>query len=223
MSFLLDDKIAFDFGPHTLEALLDSRVDPNKIDRVLISHMHLDHYVGVAELLWYRSIHEAEDPLLIVGPEGIRGNTLKLMDLVQTPPLWNKSQIEKKIEFVENQDFDSVKIFHSSHTVPSVGYRVDYEGKTIFYSGDTSYSKEVVRGATNADILIHEMTYTDEKKDIANYWGHSTYSDVLRVFEESSAAQLVPVHFTRESSEYVKRRLSEIQRLIYPPDTLTLI
>ena len=31
VSFALDDKIVFDFGPHTVESLLDSRIDPRKI------------------------------------------------------------------------------------------------------------------------------------------------------------------------------------------------
>ena len=55
VSISIDDKIVIEFGPHTMESLSENHVDPRKIEIVLISHMHLDHFSGLPELLWYRT------------------------------------------------------------------------------------------------------------------------------------------------------------------------
>ncbi len=221
VSFLLDDKIAFDFGPHSLESLLDRRIDPNRVKIVLITHMHLDHYAGIAELLWYRSIYRAKGRLLILGPKGIRKNTERLMKALKTPAPWFKETIDTKTDYVENEDLGFVTIYRANHLVPCNSYRVEYGGKTIFYSGDTAYSRNVVRGARNVDYLIHEMTYTDKDRKLADMWRHSTYSDVIRVFNESEAKHLIPVHFTSSSEALVSRKIGKVKGLIYPAETLT--
>lgn len=222
VSFVLDDKIAFDFGPHSLESLLDIGINPNRISLLLITHMHLDHYAGIAELLWYRSIYRARNSLTVLGPKGIRKDTEQLMRLVHTPPLWYEEQINERVRYVEDSDYDFVGIFHAKHAIPCNSYRVEYGRKTIFYSGDTSYSKRVVEGARDVDWLFHELTYTDRDRKLAEKWGHSTYGDVMRVFKESGARHLVPVHLTRSSSALVARRAGTVTGLIYPPESLEL-
>ena len=91
ISFVLDDKIVFDFGPHTLESLLDLKIDPRAIETVLITHMHLDHYSGLSELFWYRSIYGAKKKLVVLGPAGIKRDTEKILKLLRTPPNFNTS------------------------------------------------------------------------------------------------------------------------------------
>ncbi|MCL5009603.1 MAG: MBL fold metallo-hydrolase [Candidatus Parvarchaeota archaeon] len=222
ISFVLDNKIAFDFGPHALESLLDLGIDPSKITTLLITHMHLDHYAGIAELLWYRSIHKAKDNLLVFGPKGIESNTYKLMKVLKTPENWYKEQIDTKIKFIEDKGVDSIQVFHAHHLVPDNGYRVEHKGKIIFYSGDTAYSPAVVEGASGVDVLLHEMTYTDKDRKAADFWRHSTYSDVMRVFRESRAKRLVPVHLSASSSAFVTKVAGRVDGIVYPPEILEL-
>lgn len=222
VSFLLDDKIVFDFGPHSLESLLDRNLDPNNIETLLISHMHLDHYAGLAELLWYRSIYKAKNRLTVIGPKGIRRNTDLLLKLLNTPAPWYGEQITPNTEYIEDVNTDFVRVFRASHTIPCNAYRVEYGGKTIFYSGDTSYSEEIAEGAIGVDWLLHETTYTDKDREPANFWGHSTWSDAMEVFKKSGARHFVPVHLTQSSSELVLSMVGKVEGLVYPPDTLKL-
>ena len=39
---------------------------------------------------------------------------------------------------------------------PAVGYRVSYRGRSVAISGDTVYSQNVVHGAQDVDVLLHE-------------------------------------------------------------------
>ncbi len=222
VSFVLDDTIAFDFGPHALESLLDRGLDPNKIRILLISHMHLDHYIGLAELLWYRSIYNAKEKLTVLGPVGIGTHTQLLMKLVETPQIWHDKQINPRTEFVEDSDFEFIRVFHADHSVPCNSYRVEYKKRTIFYSGDTAYSTNVVEGATNADYLFHEMTYTDKDRKLADFWRHSTYSDAMRVYNESGAKQLVPVHLTLATHTMLAKKVGVVRGLNYPANVMDI-
>lgn len=216
ITFLVDNNILFDFSPHALESLLEMHIDPNSISILLISHMHLDHYMGIAELLWYRSIYKAKNSLLVMGPKGIKENTENLLKAVHTPGVWYKEQIDTNVEFKEDTETDSIEIFPGNHTIPDNGYRLSHNGKTIFYSGDTSYSKSIVEGATGVDYLIHETTYTDNHAEEADFWHHSTFSNTLRVYKESKAKHLIPVHLKEESRAVVMREVGNIDGLIPP-------
>jgi ribonuclease Z len=222
ISFVLDNKIVFDFGPHALESLLDFGIDPTKITTLLITHMHLDHYAGIAELLWYRSIHKAKNTLLVLGPKGIKNNTHKLMGTLKTPDNWYREQIDTNTDYIEDKGADFIQVFHANHIVPDNGYRIDYKGKTIFYSGDTAYSGNVVKGAMDVDILLHEMTYSDKDRRIADFWHHSTYSDTIKVFRESNAKKLIPVHLSNSSNALALNISKKMKNVIYPPKVLKL-
>lgn len=211
ISFALDDKIVFDFGPHTIESLLDSSIDPRSIEIVLITHMHLDHFSGLPELFWYRSIYKAKNKLIVLGPKGIERNTERLLRTLQTP-----KSFRINAEFIEDKRYGFIQPFRAKHLVTDNGYRVDYNGKTLFYSGDTAYSENVVRGAEDADILLHEMTYTDDKKEEADFWRHSTYSSAMQVFEESRAKKLAPVHLSVDSNKLALKLSKSDKRIIYP-------
>lgn len=222
ISFVINDSIVFDFGPHSLEALLDLDVNPAKISTVLISHMHLDHYGGVAELLWYRSINKVDSTLMILGPKGIKENTQNLLKAFNTPENWYERYILKNTEYVEDRGTDFIETFKANHIIQDNGYRLDYNDKTIFYSGDTGYSENVVRGSTDVDLLLHEMTYMDKDREIADFWKHSTYSDVARVYEESKAKRLVPVHLTTETNDLIIEKSRKDKNIIYPKGIITI-
>jgi ribonuclease Z len=45
--------------------------------------------------------------------------------------------------------------------VPAYGYRVEYQGRAVVISGDTSYSENLVRQSKDADLLIHDAMAKD--------------------------------------------------------------
>ncbi len=210
-SILIDDKIVFDFGPHSLESLLEMNVDPTKIEWVLISHMHLDHYAGLAELLWYRGTRKIKEPLLIIGPAGIESNTESLLRIFNTP---QDDHYEINVDYVERRKTDFMEVFNGNHTIPDNVYRLDYKGKVLTYTGDTAYSEEVVKASETADILFHEMTYLDTEAGLAEHWKHSTYSSVLRTFRESASKKLVPIHLTEGTLDMVQTHLNREPQLV---------
>ncbi len=49
------------------------------------------------------------------------------------------------------------------HVKNSYGFKIKFGNKKIVYSGDTTYSKNVVENSKNADILIHEIMSVSKK------------------------------------------------------------
>ena len=186
VSILLNKDIVLDFGPHTIESLLERDIDPCGIQKVLITHMHLDHFAGIPELIWYRSIYKAENKLTIFGPKGIKRSILSLLKLLKTPKPWY-TQISKGITYIEDKSTDEIEIFKGDHIIQDNGYRIYSDGKIIFYSGDTAYSKDIVRGATikyNFAIRINPITCNQTfQRDKVYYLSKRLYKGIEFIFD----------------------------------------
>lgn len=209
VSLLVDRHILLDCGPHTIESLLESGINPDNLDMILISHMHLDHFGGLAEILWYRGSRNISDELTIMGPPGIRKNIERILQIYNTPDNdlfrvtanyveinHNGEVNEIRSRFVESKKDDHVEAFQGNHIIPDNIYRIEYQKHVIAYTGDTAYTENISKAGEGADLLFHEMTYTDSESKIAEFWKHSTYSSAMKGFRESRAGKLVPVHLT---------------------------
>jgi len=87
-------------------------------------------------------------------------------------------------------------------------------GRKIVYSGDTRPTKELVRFAENADLLIHDATFDDQLRDRAVEDGHSTPSQAAETAKKAGAKRLVLTHI---SARYERPTLLKRQaRKIFP-------
>jgi ribonuclease Z len=46
---------------------------------------------------------------------------------------------------------------HGDLVKPSVGYRIDYDTRSVTISGDTKFDENLIKHATGSDLLIHEV------------------------------------------------------------------
>lgn len=82
---LIDDHILLDCGPHTAESIIDNGIKLEKIDLVLITHMHLDHFSGLPDLLWQRALRNIDGDITIMGPRNIEKSVFTLLDIFNSP------------------------------------------------------------------------------------------------------------------------------------------
>ncbi|RJP80289.1 MAG: MBL fold metallo-hydrolase [Desulfobacteraceae bacterium] len=152
-----------------------------KIDAVLLTHFHSDHIAGLGELMlqrWAGGSHTT--PIDVIGPTGVEVvvdgfHTAYSLDTgyrtahhgPRTMPPSGAGGIAKPFTLgpaedasVVVSDRDGVKItaFKVDHrpVVPAVGYRFDYKGRSLVISGDTVYSKSLLKHAKGVDLLIHD-------------------------------------------------------------------
>jgi ribonuclease BN (tRNA processing enzyme) len=77
-----------------------------------------------------------------------------------------------------------------NHIPESVGYRVEYDGKSFAFSGDTDYCSTLVELATDVDVLVIESALPDEMKAE----GHLTPSLAGRIGKEARCGKIVLTH-----------------------------
>lgn len=98
---------------------------------------------------------------------------------------------------IKNKNCLIIKSIKSVHTDASISYRIEYDNKSIVYSGDTDYSNEIIKISKNADVLILECSLPDGKKAK----GHLTPSLCGKIAAKANVKRLVLTHFYPEADK----------------------
>ena len=204
IALFIDDRfLLMDIGPGTLRQLAIAGLSFEDIDYICISHFHPDHTADLIHFFFatrYPPVLSTRKPFSIVAPKGFNqfvtllkqpyGHWLDLPDgLMKIEELHTRKEDKK--------EFDTFSIFSApvAHTPHSLGFRIeDSSGKTIVYSGDTGYCEEMVDLARDADLLILESSFPDEKE----ITGHLTPSRAGDIATRSGAKKLLLTHFYPE-------------------------
>ena len=67
--------------------------------------------------------------------------------------------------------------FPADHISGAVGWKVDSDGMSVVFSGDTSFNPELVKASNAARLLIHEAFRTDEDSETARIHGQPSAVD----------------------------------------------
>ncbi|HEY7295079.1 MAG TPA: MBL fold metallo-hydrolase, partial [Dehalococcoidia bacterium] len=105
--------------------------------------------------------------LTIVGPPGVEQHLTQLVELGY--PSLNRREHGYRLRYVEVEDgaagevnglrFEAVEVEHGGEEMRAFGFRVQAEGRSLAYTGDTSYCDQLVRLARGTDVLISDCTY----------------------------------------------------------------
>jgi len=81
-------------------------------------------------------------------------------------------------------------------------------GKKVVYSGDTMVTRNMLKLAAGADLLIHDSTFFEEDVFDKQY-RHTTFEDVLRIAEEAKVKQVILTHISRryQNVELMKEKI----------------
>ncbi len=80
----------------------------------------------------------------------------------------------------------SIKTSKSNHNPESIALRVTEgksEAKSIVFTGDTDFSKELVALAARADLMVSECSFPERKVQ-----GHLNLADLQRIVKEAKPA-----------------------------------
>ena len=174
------DKLLIDAGRGATIRLTQAGIPLRDVTAIFITHLHTDHVDGLQDLWstgWLpTSWGSRAKPLAIYGPAGTEAMTRNLTAAFswdidtreadeKLPPsgiAWDAHDIGPGVAW----DHDGVKItaFPSHHgdlIHPNFGYVIEYDGKKVVISGDTTYDERVAQEAKGADLLLHEVADID--------------------------------------------------------------
>lgn len=83
------------------------------------------------------------------------------------------------------------------------------KGRIITILGDTVKHPNSVELAQDADVLVHESTFSGEEQELAKNYNHSTNIDAAQTAKEANASQLLLTHI---SARYLFAESKEIER-----------
>lgn len=119
----------------------------------------------------------------------------------------NMQEIAKYPE-IEICDYHNLK--KGKDFVLSDGYVLKNEQLTIeaeppvsyAFCSDTRYSESVIPITKGVDLLYHESTFLEDKKDLAKYTGHSTALEAATIAKKAEVKKLILGHFSNRYDDY---------------------
>lgn len=191
MSILLDGRLAIDAG-NLCSAL--SLEEQDRIEAALITHLHYDHIRDLPSL-WHHFWETRPLPVYCS-----RETREALEAHVFNNLLWPSTRIEAPGFYpitwtdVEAGEPFSVLDYRVTpipmlHTVPTLGYCLEREGKRVFYAADTGSEGKPTWSHIRPDLLIIETTMSSEHDERAARFKHLTPLSLERELRAYYAAQ----------------------------------
>ncbi len=198
--------------PHgrTVAGASDPRL--GKIDIVLVTHLHGDHFGGIPFFILDAQFSGRTQPLVLVGPAGVKSRVEETME-AHFP---GSSPVRRKFEiaYVEWKEREAVSlgsiqvtpwpVIHPSGGQP-FALRIEAQGKVIGYSGDTEWTDALVHVAQETDLFICE-SYTYEKR----IKFHLNYQALREHRNQLGCRRLFLTHMSEEMLSKVQGIESEI-------------
>ncbi len=197
-----------DCGASSLIAIKQAGVDPNEIDTMVISHLHGDHFGGIPFfILDAQLISKRTNPLSIAGPPGIRERIRSAMENLfpgssEIKQRFSLSFIEIHPDSIEELGPFSTAVFPVAHFSGALAYaiRMEVEGRTIVYSGDTEWTESLVEASSNADLFICEAYYFDKTMKY-----HLDYQSLLAHREQLTCKRIILTHMSRDMLSQIEK------------------
>lgn len=220
------ERIILDAGTGIINLNEDDYYRKRRIN-ILLTHLHMDHIQGLA---FFQPLFNSENEVYIWGPKG--GNTgLRLrLNRYLSPPLFPLPlrDVPCNLTIKEFPD-DPFKIGsfqisadYVSHPGPTVGFRVECEGKKFAYIPDHEpmigklelYQEQKwisgIELAQGADLLIHDAQYGNEEYLKKAGWGHSTLQHAAQFSERAKVDKLLLFHHDpAHNDQMIKEMFSE--------------
>lgn len=198
---LAKSTILLDCGNGTTWKLGMVGVDYLNVDHIFITHFHPDHTADLIPFLFATKYphptRSREKPLFIWGPKGFIELYASLKtayhDWIAPETLTVKEMSEEPVRL---EDF-VLKASDTFHTENSIAYRIESDGKSLVYSGDTGYTEKLIELAKDTDLLLIECSFPDELK----FDTHLTPSEVGRIGRASRAKKIILTHLYADCDE----------------------
>lgn len=171
---IIEDKtFLVDCGGGTVGRMLEAGINPGSISHLFFTHHHSDHNSGFLDFFvsgWISALGGRSEPLNVCGPPGTKhiiGLMRQSLDYdvslrsghVGHAPAGSRINYTEMMEGVIYDDgMITITVFPVDHrpVESAVGYRFEYNGKAVIFSGDTVAHENMIKYGRDADLLVHE-------------------------------------------------------------------
>ncbi len=198
-------------------------LEPDRLDRLFITHLHSDHTVGLPDAIFSPWVLERPDPIRIFGPPGtatmidhiqkawredVHNRLFGLEPTDENPDAWQSPVVETTggpLYEDRNVRVTAIPVLHGSWPHP-LGYRFEAlapdgsTARTIVISGDTRPSESVVEACNGCDILVHEVYAAEAFRNRPPEWqryhaaSHTSTVELAAIATRARPGLLVMYH-----------------------------
>jgi len=189
--------IMIDCGRAAVMRLLGAGVLPGMVNTILITHLHSDHITDLNDLVTTRWVMMPVNvPLKVVGPVGTRQVVDAMLTMLTLDQGYRHAHHEDlrangplTVDVVEvgpGETFTIGEVSVSTHATdhrpvdPSIGFRIEHDGKVAALAGDTIPCAGLDDLCLNADIYVQTVIRDDMVKQLATILPNSQrFLDIL--------------------------------------------
>lgn len=173
-----DEFLLIDTGEGASRTMGELRLPLQRITAVFLTHWHSDHFAGLGQVLNQSWNADRSQEVLVHGPPGVERVLEGLGRMYEDDIRYRSAgKVEsndpilalgrpvaiaipedqpERVVFARNGvQVRAFRVDHG-HIRPAYGYRVEYRGHSVVFSGDTVASPLVAAAAKDCDLLIHE-------------------------------------------------------------------
>jgi ribonuclease BN (tRNA processing enzyme) len=205
-----DDLFLVDCGASSLIAMRQQQIEPRDVSKILITHLHGDHFGGLPFfLLDAQMVSKRTAPLTLVGPPGLEKRLMEAMEVLfagssKVEPNFEVRFVELKVRTPTAVDEIEVTAFPAAHFSGASSYslRVKVEEKIFVYSGDSQWTDTLIEASDQADLFVCESYVFD--KEVAL---HNSYRTIMEHRSRFTCKRIILTHM----SEDVLSRADEVE------------
>ena len=164
--------LLLDFSASAIHRIAQENLDWANLDSIWISHFHLDHVGGLAPFLfgtkYAPEIQNRTKPLRVFGAKGLK----KLLESFDKANDYGLFEQPFPLEIIEIEPLEKFEILpeveavaiSTPHTTESLAIhlRNKYD-KTLVFTADTGFTKDLATLARGADLLVMECSFVKNK------------------------------------------------------------
>jgi ribonuclease Z len=175
------DKFIFDMGTGSLERLYSLGIPLDYLDKVFLTHLHMDHMGDLPAFYIYGPQNNRSVPLRVWGPGGggtrPEWGTKAAMEHMEKTWAWMTGTLAGTIDtssfkvdvteydwskvnnVIYNENGVVIKSIPAIHFEQSVSFILEWNGMRLAFSGDTLPNKWWIENTQGVDLSIHECFF----------------------------------------------------------------
>jgi len=198
--------LMLDCGASSPVALKQRGLEFGRVDGVILSHLHGDHFGGLGFLLLDEQLLQRRTrPLVIAGPPTTRTRIEAALEVFFPKAAANRWRFPLKIMEIEpgravdvlGHKVLTTEVVHQSGA-PSTALRVSDGEKLIAYSGDTEWTEALLPVADGADLFIIECYGYASRVP-----GHLTWQILKARLPDLRAKRIMATHMNAQMLEHI--------------------
>ena len=179
------------------------------------THAHWDHIMGFP---FFKPIYRSGTRISLFGCPFAQNSIRKMISHIMAPPNFpvGFEEIRASIQYHRKcrkaLQFGGLNVasIPISHPNQGLGYRLEENGKSFVFLTDNELTYRHPGGmayedyrafANGADLLIHDAEYRPQDYRSTRTWGHSVYTDAVRLALDAGVRRLGLYHHNQERTD----------------------